>query len=445
MMNFLKRWWLVALVAVLPFERIPSLDVSLGSHTVTLRLSLIIIAVGIIVFGPMIARRVRLNPFSPYFWLAAYMAVLAASLLGSIDKPRSLIVIVATALAIGAAVIVARVVRLEALPRIQKVLFAATAVAVAFGLYQFIGDIIGLPPSATGLRPNYIKEIFGFPRIQSTGLEPLFFANYLLLPVMLATGLLLGRNQQKSTITYILLFLFILALALTLSRGGMIGGAVGLMALMGLLVRLSSLRVMTGVVTTIGLAALCAAGLIYSATNAFNADPNAGDKAIKRYVKQSTTVTSNKGSADSDRVLNRRLAIEAFQDRPLLGYGIGSFGAYAKSAAPLNYPAKGNHPTVNNEYYEILAETGLAGALALAGFVVALFARLVGTWRMQLMNYHRVWLAALFATCLAYVVQYYAFSTLYIPHIWVTIGLVLGLTGTQARKGATHDKNSHRG
>ncbi len=426
MVNFLKRWWLPALIAVLPFERIPSLDVDLGPHTVTLRLSLVVAAAGIVLFGPSLLRRIRFNFASPYFWLAAYMIVMLASALISVDKVHSLVAIFASCLTIGSAVVIAHVVRLKDLPLLQKIVFITAAAAAIFGLYQFIGDSLGLPDWLTGLRPIYKHNIFGFPRIQSTGLEPLFFANYLLLPILLATALIVV-NIRARLLAYAQLFLFALVLALTLSRGGIYAAVFGLMVLSTLLIKQVSWKHLTLTFMTIVLAAGSAIGLIYATTKLSHSPTASGNKAVKSYVKQSTTLTSNAGSTDNDRVLNRHLALDAFVERPLLGYGIGSFGAYAQQAAPLNYPRNGNYPTVNNEYFEILAETGVAGALALAGFVITLFLRLIGAWRVSLKPYHRVWIATLVATCAAYAVQYYAFSTLYIPHIWATVGLLLGL------------------
>ena len=52
-------------------------------------------------------------------------------------------------------------------------------VAAVFGLYQFFGDMVGLPISATLLKFGYDKTTFGFARIQAFSQEPLYFSNYL--------------------------------------------------------------------------------------------------------------------------------------------------------------------------------------------------------------------------------------------------------------------------
>jgi O-antigen ligase len=439
MVKFLKRWWLPALLVCLPFERIPSLGVAVGSHTATLHLSMLIAGIGIVLFGPALARKIRLSITSPYFWLAAYIVVMLLSAITSIDKPKSLIVIIATTLTIAGGVIVGQIVRREDLSLIQRLILGVTVVVSLFGIYQFIGDSLGLSIHLTGLRPNYTKHVFGFPRIQSTQLEPLFFANYLLLPILLAASLLYTK-LQRNWLAYLRFLLFIVVLALTLSRGGIYGGLAGLVVAGVLLWRAGSIGSGAAVIGTVVVGTGVAIGSIYLVTGV-HSTPTQSRKAVSHYVVQSTSLSAATSLGDSDRVTDLHLAKRAFKARPLLGYGIGSFGTYAERELPAMYPAKGNSPTVNNEYYEVLAETGLLGAVALIGFLLTLLARIYTVWKQPLSPLHRTWLAALIGTGIAYGIQYYAFSTLYIAHIWVTVGLMLALTVPPA---ATTPKKSSR-
>lgn len=429
MVKFLKTWWLPAVFICLPLDRIPSLTVYVGSHSATLHLSMLVAIIGIGLFGMGLIKHLKLSPSSPYFWLLIYILVMLLSAVTSIDKSRSLIVIVATVLTISTGVIVSQIVRLSDLPRVQRWLCAVTVVVAAFGVYQFIGDSFGLSTSLTGLRSIYTARVFGFPRIQSTELEPLFFANYMLFPTLLVAALALARRGRNSSLyLYAQLFLFVLVLSLTLSRGGIIGGIAGLVVAAVLLYRSISVSSVALVLGTVVIAALVALGAIYTVTAASHHSSAKGGTAVKRYVAQSTNLTVAAGSSDSDRVVDKRLATQAFHARPLLGYGIGSFGTYAKLKDPKFYPASGNSPTVNDEYLEVLAETGILGAVALFGFVLTLAWRVYEAWRRSLSQAHRTWLAALIAAAVAYAIQYYAFSTLYIPHIWVVAGLLLAVT-----------------
>jgi O-antigen ligase len=377
----------------------------------------------------------RFTLTSPYLWLALYILVMVASTIVSIDPKKSVIVLAATSLCIAGGVIVAQLTRDNDLPHIQKLLNIITVVVCLFGVYQFLGDSFDLSPSLTGVQPNYVKEVFGFPRIQSTLQEPLFFANYLLLPLLLLAATLYAR-QRRNCWLFVALGLFSLTMALTLSRGGLVASLLGL-GLIGLLLwRLASWQSKAVVAATIVLGGLCAMAAIFLATST-TSGTSKGQGAVKRYAKQSTTLEATTTSSDSDRVTNKYLAKQAFRERPILGYGAGAFGAYARQERPETYRPPGNsNPTVNNEYYEVLAETGLAGAIALIGFIGSLALRLFSSWRSQLNPYKRTWLVALTATGAAYALQYYAFSTLYIPYIWVTFGLLLAIS-TPRKNNAT--------
>jgi O-antigen ligase len=444
MVKFLKSWWLPALIICLPLDRIPSLAVHLGSHSATLHLSMLVAAVGICLFGVDILRRTRISFTSPYFWMAIYLIVAVLSVLVSIDKTRSLIALIATVLTVSGGVIVAQIVTLADLPRFRRYLFGITIAVSIFGLYQFIGNSFGLSGTVTGLLPRYTSHVFGFPRVQATELEPLFLANYLLFPILLTVSLLLSRlSQTKAMVGQ--LFLLGIVMSLTLSRGGLVGGLVGLAVAAVLLYRSISLVSVAIVAATIVLSAAVAIGAIYVATGIAHHSTHKAGKAVSRYVAQSTSLSISAASSDSDRVVDRRLALEEFRAHPVLGGGLGSFGSYAKEIDPAAYPASGNSPTVNDEYFEILAETGLLGALALAGLVITLMLRLYHAWRRGLAPVQRTWLVALTATGVAYAIQYYAFSTLYIPHIWVTIGLIVALTAplpTRAPRRGTTSRQS---
>lgn len=58
-------------------------------------------------------------------------------------------------------------------------LFVGVVGVALFGIYQFIGDFAGLPHWMTAMRPEYEAAKFGFPRVLSTMLEPLFLSAYL--------------------------------------------------------------------------------------------------------------------------------------------------------------------------------------------------------------------------------------------------------------------------
>lgn len=425
-MKIFRTWWLYLLIAALPFERIPSLDLPLGAQSVTVRLSMVIAVLALIFIGSKINwRAIKLAFSNPAIWLFLYLLVLVISSFQSLNPGRSLFVVVATSITILTAILISQSLKNFSLFKVYAVYAVSAVVVSIFGLYQFFGESIGLSTALTGLRENYIKEVFGFPRIQSTGLEPLFFGNYLLLPVLLIAGMIYGR-QKNSLKSYLVLALLITTLGLTLSRGAIIGAAAGAIILIVGLYKYADLKSLGRLITAIILGAGACLLLIFAVTNATSPEPEKGKVAVNRYIQQSQAQATTT-SGDSDRIVNRRLAQQAFTERPLLGYGPGAFGAYAQQAYPAMYPPTANYPTVNNEYYEILAETGLAGALTLLGFAASLLYQAFMRLRTKIHPYQRIWIIVLLTTCVAYGIQYYAFSTLYIMHIWVTVGLLLGL------------------
>jgi O-antigen ligase len=425
--NSFRKNWIFLLIATLPFERIPSFDVNFAGHAVTLKLSYLIAVGAIGLFGWDYLKRFRWDFKRPETWMAVYLFVIILSSFGAVSRTRSLVVILATALVMATAMLVADRLKASDTRIVYVVLAGVTAAVCVFGLYQFIGDSLGLGTAWTGLRSNYTRDVFGFPRIQSTALEPLFLGSFLLIPLILTLGAgVTGRLKKPWLLP--LLGVITCILTLTLSRGAFAGAIVATLAIGILLARHMRLRF---TLLSVGVAALgigIAFGLIALTTSLNKKAVQHGSAAVTRFARQSTTVSSGPSAADADRGVNRQLALDAFGSRPILGYGIGNFGTYAESAFPAMYRGSGGHITVNNEYLEVLAETGIAGALALAGIVISLAIMVLHALRNTGTDPKlRFWITCLSAICVGFAVQYYAFSTLYVMHIWVVVGLLIAL------------------
>lgn len=182
------KYLLAVLVLLLPFERIPSLQLL----NITLRPSLVV--------GGLIILRglyVYLRHRQGIHWRGA-LAVLALFGLWtlvlvprSLNQLRGLEVWMFTAFVLGLSVSVALLYRRHYLPLLVRCLLVSAAAVSFFGLWQFVGSSLSLPSSLTGLASRYSWQVFGFSRVQSVALEPLYFASYLLLPASMALALLL--------------------------------------------------------------------------------------------------------------------------------------------------------------------------------------------------------------------------------------------------------------
>ncbi len=435
-MRFIKQIWPFLLLASLPFERIPSYDLAILGHSVTVRSGLIIGVVGIALFGWITAKNLKLNFKEPETWLVSYLVVALLSILFTLNLPRSLIAATATLIVLGTSLVVAQVFEKVALEKVYITLFIASVVVSIIGLYQFFGDAFGLPRSLTGLREIYTKQVFGFPRVQSVSLEPLFFANFLIIPILLTVGLLYTKKISGPKY-WLGLFLFTLTLGLTLSRGGYWATAGGLIIVVVALRKLGSLKRVAALSATMLLGVASAVLMIY-VTAQITGGGNKGDAAVSNYVHQSKKVSSAQ-SADSDRVVNRKLALEAFAERPVIGNGLGAFGTYAQRNDPVFY-ASTDAATVNNEYLEILAETGLLGFISLAGFVITLMISGINALNKTTDTNVKAWIGSLLAICVAFGIQYNSFSTLYIMQIWVMIGILMALVANANSSNSSKSK-----
>ena len=98
-----------------------------------------------------------------------------------------------------------------------------------------------------------------------------------------------------------------------------------------------------------------------------------------------------------------------------IGVGFGGYGPFV-SPLPFSKPDAG-WPIVNNETIELLAETGVVGLTAFVVFLAAVFWSARG--RKDAVT------VACVAALLGMLAQYQTFSTLYIMHVWFTVGLLL--------------------
>jgi O-antigen ligase len=314
------------------------------------------------------------------------------------------------------------------LRRLTIVLLVSTALVCFFGLFQFAGDLIGLPPSLTGLRDLYTSEVFGFPRIQSTFLEPLYFANFLLIPLAIIISLLLAGQHVLRPIWLIALMLLAgVNFVLTLSRGGYIALAVTLLVLGAVYWKkvLTPHRILLA-----GLALLVIGAGAYQ----FLGLTGHRDESIDAFSRQATGLFT--GASYADRATTIEDAWALTKAHPWLGVGIGNFGP-SIATFPLVQP-EGGWLIVNNEFVELAAEVGVFGLTVFVLLLLVLFIRSVRAIRAAHDPFVRALLVGLLAAFIGVIVQYQTFSILYIMHVWFLFGLMVAAQNIVLANQKTH-------
>jgi O-antigen ligase len=394
----------LAVVALLPFEHIPTIDVA----GFTLKLSYVVLLV-LIPMGLWQYRDMRFVNMPAYEKLLVGFA--GTALLAQIWSPdlRRTVVIGVLWFAMIMVFFILRRIFSDAVlrSRAADVLIMVSVVVCLFAVYQFFADIAGIPSAFTGLRPQYQQAVLGFPRAHATALEPLYLASFLLVPLFLslARHIATGRYRYCAAAVLILSVIIIgvsrgalLALTLTLPifavtviRGigwNRLGIQAGAKILAVVLVSLGISVGMIGV-------ALGAQGITRVSSHA-----QVDDASIEG------------GSVDS-RLDTYTTALRLFEEAPVFGRGPGSVGPLTvKDDATL---AEQGYGLINNQYLELLVEVGLVGLVAYLAFLFALLFSALRSLRQRF----SLELVALIIGCVAMFIQYNFFSTLYILHMWV--------------------------
>lgn len=418
------------LVFVLPFERLPSKDV----FGITVRASLIIGGLLIVRVIYLLVTK-KLKP--RWSWLNMVIALFVAWVFliipESINLKRGLQIAVFDAYTISIGVAFSLVFKKEYLQKLIALLVCSALLVSVFAVYQFFGDVIGLPSYLTGIQERYNSSLFGFPRVQAASLEPLYFGSYLLLPIFTVFALYVsGNNQLISRRFQIgLIILFSTIVFMTVARGAIFGLLLGfvVLAAIALIKKMASFK---RVVMLLGMI-IISFGLSYLMINYASKLPvdiskTFGKKGGAAFTQQLTS-TGLEGPGD-ERAIARAKALKILNENKsayILGIGPGQYGPYVANNQPEFY----GWPIVNNLTLELLVETGIVGL----GLIIVFFAGLVYRGWLSISDSRQVELVSvatlgLMAYFASQALQLQTFSSLYIMHIWVAAGLLLALVGT---------------
>lgn len=408
--------WLL-IVFFLPFERVPTIEMGGINIKINTVLGLITLFAWILalIANP---KKWKVEPNALAIPLSLFAAALIASLTGAVNLPRALAVLIFILFTMALSVLTVNMVNSkEALRKTIIVLFVSALVAGAFGLFQFGGDIVGLPQSITLLKEGYTKAIFGFPRIQAFSMEPLYFANYLLIPICIGIALIFNRAEPMKRWFFIsIVLLLLINFILTVSRGGYLGLIASLVVLGIFMFK----KIFTWRNVLIGVFAIGIVG--YGVAFALS---KGNYQATNEFIGHVMVTDFKNSESVQGRLLTYRRAYNAYKWYPVFGIGIGNYGPFAKFYPPVA-PPKG-WDIVNNQYIELLAETGLVGTIAYGILLIAITARTFIALKYASDLLLRSVLIGAFAALVGILVQYNFMSTLYIIHIWVLIGLLIAV------------------
>lgn len=415
-------WFLI--VFFLPFERVPSYDIAGVNFKINTLLGFLTLFAWVLalMFN---AKKYKVQPNILVIPLSLFALALVMSLTQAENFSRAVAVLIFILFTIGLSLLVVNMVNSkEQLKKTFLVMFLSGLIVGLFGLFQFAGDVIGLPPTLTLLKEGYGSKVFGFPRVQAFSLEPLYLANYLLIPICVGLALVINRVDIVKRWWLIgFLALLLINFILTVSRGGYLGLVVSLLILGIFFAKkiLTWRNVLIGVVTAFvvfyGVAFALSKGE-YRATNEF----------LGHIKLQDLT----EGESIQGRLAAFKKGLNAYRQNPFLGVGIGNYGPWVD-----NYP--GARPItgweiVNNQYIELMAETGLAGLITFGLVILVLIFRTFVALKYASDIYLRSVLIGLFAALIGVLVQYNFMSTLYIIHIWVLIGLLVAVQNIILKK-----------
>jgi len=407
---------LLGVVATLPFERIPTIDLG----PITLKPDQVFAGLAIISFLlNIIFNKEKFKKYSIGWIVAIFVFLTLISVCFAVDTSRAVSVFIFIVFMIIVSFITTNLVdRENRLTQLIKVLFIVTVFITLFGLYQFLGDVAGLPAGLTGLKEAYSKIVLGFPRVQAFSMEPLYFANFLFIPLGIATSMYLsGKNRIISNKNLLILIILILInIILGISRGAYV--ALAFFVLLFMVFYAKKVFTIRNILVTL-FGVLLLGSFSYGFLSVSNPD------ALDKFISHAKVEDYSNGESVQKRLRDFDRAISYWQESPIIGIGPGNYGARY-----LDYPDHDvvtNWEIVNNEYLELLVEHGILGLLLYIILILVIFARSIKAYIKSKDDLIRALILGLNVALAAILVQYNFFSTLYIMHIWFLIGLIVAM------------------
>jgi O-antigen ligase len=243
-----------------------------------------------------------------------------------------------------------------------------------------------------------------------------------LLPFVLYFGAELWRRNRAvaASITGVLLYLMIWALAGSASRSATIGVMVALVVFI-------ALRPGVGIVRMVR--RLLAVSLVAGAVGWVLWHTTYFPLTLRTRI-QDSFVPEDQSVLLDDRERLARAGIRAFEHSPFVGTGLDNF----RFVAPWYYPAA-THQLPHNVWLQSLAQVGLIGTLALVFLLARWFITIYLAYRVPGDRSDRELLWAFFASIAALMAIFLVIPEMIDRHYWLLIGLGLALAAHHRRQG----------
>ena len=303
----------------------------------------------------------------------------------------------------------------------------------SLGVFAWLDGIFTSNPSIlSGSEELYLGDSFRHvPRLRGTVCEPLYLGNYLLfLLPLIVVPVWTVRTRRLVAGAFLILLLW------TWSRGawlGLVGQAVlatGLVISLGRDAVLGLTRFDTRKfkMVSIGVAALLLVVPLVGLT--------AGWEGLLFPYRRLAQTFSGQDWSNLTRIYSMQAAWRAFLLSPILGIGWGQFGWHFPALVdPMGLQSQFNWPVVSNFPLLILCETGMVGFLVFVAWGVGLVRAVGSRWSVlrrsrvpggSIFSHENI----LFAATVSVVgdwLQLLTFSQYNLPHIWVSVGLLLAI------------------
>jgi len=421
---------LLALVFVLPFERIPSFE--LGGFTIKLSL-----LVGIVLMTVVAWQNLRLggsrNRLSlPLLMPGLLLIYSLATIIWVGDKGDwlrvNLVLGFMVMLFYGCCRVVSESKYKERLTELIaiSVLFSA-GVVMAFGFFQWFGDLLGLGKNLTGIRPEYTADKLGLTRMHSVLLEPLYFGLYLLLPLGILWADRTGRVVKNFYSRFSFIALIYLSILISLARGAIVASVV--VGVIGLIYNFEELRkkLKAKDLARIGLISVVLLGMLIVSTSLLGKkgtdEDHSYQKGFSTIVGHLETIKpwGNKEDAKDQNSISSRdearsKAWNVLTDNKtnfLFGVGAGQYGERYSE-------------TSNFVLLDVWVEYGLIGLLLVIAFFASIFMVVLKT-KEVLLKTVQVLVIGFTLYLIGFVVQSITFGELGVTHLWVMSAICLGL------------------